>query len=373
MKRAAIVLLVAAAIAAADTSLPARRHPLVVVTDASWSGAAKDDGEWSAAAEIEGPVSHGAHYGVDNLFARATKARWIWAGDGTTCVLRRTIDVSGTWRRAEMLVTADDVAEVSINGTVAATCDTLRGWWGMRGGGQLVDMAPFLVSGRNTVTVRAENRGGPHGFACEIRIDAPPFVFPRGSGRALTAEDARAIDAMIAPAARSPLSLLRLSDAVARHGVAAAPVLRAHKGDSEVVEALLSGLDPDMSQMTSFGADGVVPILRNGAGLPVALRHVLTIRALGDIDENVRAALESADDDVWERTVRTIAAADLRSLVLELARAVKERPKTRAGAFAAAALGRMGDASHVKRLIEAASCGYAPTERAARHALRLLR
>jgi len=367
----AVACLLVAATAAADTSPPAGRRPLVVVTDASWSGASKEDPEWAAAAEIEGPVSHGAHYGVDNLFARATKARWIWAGDGTTCVLRRTIEVPATWRRAEMLVTADDVAEVSINGTVAAACDTQLGWWGQRGGAQLVDLAPFLASGRNTVTVRAENRGGPHGFACEIRIDAPPFVFPRGRGRALTAEDAHAIDAMIGPAGRSPHALLRLSDAVERHGVAAAPVLRAHKGDAGVVETILAGLDPDMTQMTSFGADAVVANLHGG--FPVSLRQVMTIRALGDVDRPVRAALEGAADEVWERTVRTIASADLRSLVPELARAVKERPKTRAGAFAAAVLGRMGDASHVKRLVEASSCGYAPTERAARHALRLLR
>src|SRR5438105_2093444 len=88
-------LSLAAANADADTPLKPEAPAVNLLTDKTWQGAeAKEDGwekadfdakKWPAATPIDGPITAGAHFSVENMLGFPSKARWIWGGDKEEC------------------------------------------------------------------------------------------------------------------------------------------------------------------------------------------------------------------------------------------------------------------------------------------------
>lgn len=126
-------------------------------------------------------------------------ANWIW-GPGVTAATRpaelaqfyfaKTIDVPGTPTAAVLRVSADDFAEVRVNGVVVgATGSTTNG--SLAGAAQSAlrsfDIIAFLVPGANTITVRAQNGIGAFGGCANCMYSQHPagVVF----GGSITAAD----------------------------------------------------------------------------------------------------------------------------------------------------------------------------------------
>jgi hypothetical protein len=97
--------------------------------------------------------------------------------------------------------------------------------------------------------------------------------------------------------------------------------------------------------------------------------QVLRFRNELEFNQAVRAAVANAGGPRWERIVPLISFLEVKPLEDVLATALKTNARTREGAWAAGALGRLGSRSHRSSLEAALRCGYPPTERAAKQAL----
>lgn len=311
--------------------------PTVVVSDTTWKATDRppdnwaapdcDDSTWGAAKDYGMNEEKWKHYTVDNTFGFASDGNWIWTQADAGGCLRKRFKAPEKFRTAEMVFVADDVAEIRINGEEVDFYDTHVGWWGYRGCAVIVDLLPWLADGDNLVAVRLTDTGGARGFAAEIRIDGDPLVVPL----------ARSVkDGDVQPADGRDL-------------------FRFHDLDAAQLKEQLS-LDEKHQQ--------------------VSVRLLLAASRLGAKDaaglaKVLRLAEDPASDRYAERAVRFIGALGLRSMKDTVLEVLKARPKTRAGAFAAAALARLGadDGEAREALEKAAGCGFAPTERAARRAL----
>ncbi|MBI2919454.1 MAG: hypothetical protein HYY18_00050 [Planctomycetes bacterium] len=379
----------------------------VVLTDTSWKCSASepagwadtdfDDTAWTPAVPVQGPDAHGDHYKLPNTLGFASKAQWIWVdatGGSKSCLFRHTLDVPAGWRRAEMLYVADDHAHVWVNGEQADSYETWTGQWGHRGCAVFLDLTPWLREGKNVIAVKGINDGGPHGLGAEIRIDGAPMV-PRlrGGDEALPETARKRLDELVklveAPATRDD-GTKKLIEFSREFGLAVAPVLdklAAEAADANVAARLGQAIDAAVPEMMPVvPGDGRFAYGR--MTLAVLNTHLYAdkepgclfrwavsaqVRAHLDPDGVRATVLKAAEDGTElsaERAVRFIGALDFeygRETLLEV---LKARPKTRAGAFAAAGLSRVGKPEDAAALEKAASCGFGPTERAAKAALR---
>lgn len=360
---------------------------IVVVTDATWKGSAEpasgwetaafDDSAWEAAAD-DSALNRYEEYCPGNMFAFPSRARWISAGDGGC--LRKTISVPKDYRRAEAVLAADNAGEVYVNGTVAFSYDTDGGAWGHRGGAMVVDLAPFLEAGDNVIAVRVVNRGGPTGFVMEVRIDGDPLA-PSVKVDPLRADEATAIRALVKTLSSDDFDEREKATEELRRLArrpAACDLLKELRASADV-EAQVR-IDVALGQ-SELAFPPVEP-----AGLEKLLTAVPANRMIRR-DLALAADLARRDRPAFDkamRAVRDFGPPGMASFVrlaglleidvaADLAAELEKHPKTVVAAWAASALGRLGAKDHVKALEAAASCGYAPTERAAKHALRLLK
>ncbi len=314
--------------------------PAVVVSDTTWRASDRvpagdawlaagfDDTAWKAATDYGMNEEKWVHYTVDNTFGFASEANWIWTQADRGGCLRKAFTATAGFRTAEMIFVADDTAEVWINGEPVDAYDTRVGWWGFRGCAVIVDVTPWIVDGDNVIAVRVHDTGGARGFAAEIRLDGEPLVLPLTR----TVGDGDFQGA----AGRDLLRFHRLGAAELKEQLAAAAAVQ------QVTVRLLAAA----AQLRAKDPDGLAKLLRAG---------------------------EDGTGALPERAVRYIGALELRDHQETLLEVLKARAGTRAGAFAAAALIRLGDAGAIPGLEAAAACGFAPTERAARRALEAVR
>ncbi|MEK7466759.1 MAG: hypothetical protein AAB074_05020 [Planctomycetota bacterium] len=308
--------------------------PFVVVSDttwkssdtlpADWSSADCDDSKWGVAKNYGMNEENWKHYTVDNTFGFASDANWIWTkADAGGCV-RKRFKSPEKFRTAEMIFVADDTAEIWINGEKVDFYDTVLGYWGFRGCAVIVDVLPWIVDGENLVAVKLGDTGGARGFASEIRFDGEPLAGPFAAGAK----------------------------------------------DADFQEAL----GRDLFKFHTIDAKGLKELF-NAAGdhQQVSVRWLAAAAALGAKDaEGLHKALRAAEDGnerLSERAVRFIDALALKSHSDTLLEVLKARPATRSGAFAAAALARLGSVEALPALEKASSCGFKPTERAAKRAI----
>jgi hypothetical protein len=394
--------------------LPASRAEdppgFAVLTDVSWSGSASeapgwktagfDESGWRTVRANETAAGNQARYGTLNMFGQPSPAAWIWANaPGDLCFVRRVFTVKPGFQRAEMLLSADDRAEVFLNGTPVAVSDTLLAPWGVRGGAVLVDLLPWLQDGENVLAAKLVNRQGPKGFVAELRIDGQPFLalppregsLPESVGvelERLAAElDAPALDSREAATAE-------LSRLVERHGfvVGARVAALARKAASPEVRwrarvawsKILPRFGPpeQRGDLWGFGRLGLYDLEDLWAAPDdrevVAMRHLVaaSVHVVADPDRFARFVGHELDGATDHQAVRIVAFAsflDLREAAPELVALLARRPATDAGALAASALGRLGDDSHASALERAGHCGFAPTERAVARALAAIR
>ncbi len=400
-----IALMVATSLAAAD-----KPKAVVVVSDESWKGTHKEVKDWqndkgSEEGWIAGTIGLGpdllsANYGTENTFGFPTKARWIWAGPNEWCFLRRSVEVPKDFHRAEMLFAADDVAEIYVNGRLAAAYDTgLVTGWGARGCALLVDLVPFLQEGKNLIAVKMVNRAGPKGWATEIRIDGEPFVPRLEPAKALPREIEKEVKELTARLDDDDFKVReeatdKLAALIEKHGICFRDTVESLKQSksaevrtrAEVLWAALAKKVPELQsstdpnqQIPSLTVDMLSQILGSDASKQVvAMRHLLPARKL--LAENEKGVcdvltklLQDAPDSRAERVVAFISFLEIGSLDKSLVELIQKKPKTGAAAAAASALGKLGKSDHKKVLEEAAQCGYDPTERAAKYALRVLK
>ena len=327
MRIASIVLVLASAASAgpviSDTSWKATDTP-----PANWAAPDCDDSTWGAAADYGMNEEKWKHYTVDNTFGFASEANWIWTKAERGGCVRKGFKAPERFATAEMIFVADDTAEIWINGEKVDFYDTAVGFWGYRGCAVIVDAAPWVVDGDNVLAVKLTDTGGARGFALELRFDGEPLAKPFAAG----AKDADFQE----PGGED--------------------LFRFHTIDAKGLKDLFSAGDERQQ---------------------VSIRWLAAAAALGakdpeGLDKALRAA-EDGSDRLSERAVRFIDALALKSHADTLVEVLKARPKTRAGAFAAAALARIGNAEALPGLEKASACGFAPTERAARRALGALR
>lgn len=379
---------------------------VVVVTDDSWQGAVEAEAgwekpetvlEWDKAVIGVGPSGHGDRYAPPNMIGVVTRAAWITAGEGKSCVLRRIVDVPKGFRRAELAFAADDGVTLFVNGEKAAGWDVTKAAWGVRGGAGLVDLSPFLVEGRNAIGAILVNDSGPWGFVAELRIDGSPFLPPTVNER-LGKDALRQVDEIVRKLDSN--DLLQRSEAAKalaalaeKHGSAMLATLQdlANSGSEEVkaaaaaaIERIVPPLDPPEGKDATFGYGRIdFAFLRKLIGAPDERQHVLikwlmgakalAMKNEGNVVDVIRGPLDGGSDVVWERAVRYAAFLECKALAPVLIDALKARAKTPTGAWAAAAIGRLGLKNGVEALKAASTCGYAPTERAAKRSLALLK
>ncbi len=112
--------------------------------------------------------------------------KWIWAtadpADDAACTLRYEGELDAPVRRATLIASCDNAAEVSINGEVVATCSE----WTRP---VEVDVTDALRGDTITIDVDARNTGGPAGFIALIELE-----FEVGQGRIVTDAAWRADD-----------------------------------------------------------------------------------------------------------------------------------------------------------------------------------
>ena len=391
-------------LAAAD-----KPQTVIVVTDNSWKGTSKETKDWQndkgsedgwvAAVPGPGPGIESENFSAANMFAFETKARWIWAGPAETCILRRSFEVPKNFRRAEMLFAADDVADIYINGRRVAAFDTQLVAWGGRGCALLVDLVPYLNEGKNLVALGITNRLGPKGFAAEIRIDGDPFVPRLEAPKPLPKELEKEFNDLAKRLDDDDFEVRNQAEAklvalIGKHGIVLKPKLEAlKKSDSaevrnraDVLWAALVKKAPELDtskdprmHIPALTVDALEEVLRSDATKQiVAMRHLLPARQLladneKGLSEMLTKSLKNATDQQTERLVAFISFLEIESLDKSLVEVLQQKPKTAAAAAAASALGRFGKTTHTKALEEAAQCGYEPAERAAKHALRVLK
>ncbi|MBI2922860.1 MAG: hypothetical protein HYY18_17540 [Planctomycetes bacterium] len=381
---------------------------VTVVTDVTWRAGGDDadgweqpahpDESWPFAETVEGPARNGAHYTVANSLGIASETSWIWSGDDDVCRFRRRFIAPAGFRRAEMLFVADDIAEVWINGEPAEFYDSQKGSWGHRGCGVLVDLLPWIEEGANVIAVRVRNVGGPRGFAAVLRIDGEAFVPPVAAGARLTPEVTAEVK-RLAPdldgeeAGARDAATAALQKLARANGLKVVDLLRAELRDASpealmrigrVLEGALPDLSPTQDDDARFAFGPVsFEILNARLALPaenqgLCIRNVFGAQVLAHSDPDaLRRALATAAADGNDvesmRAVRILSALELADQAEVLADVLHARPKTPAGAYAAAGLARMGGEAQLAALAAAARCGYGPTERAANASLRILK
>ena len=115
----------------------------------------------------------------------------------------------------------------------------------------------------------------------------------------------------------------------------------------------------------------------SGGGPGSWLSQYVGARTLGIANEDallqlLRKAIKEGIPNARDRAVRFIGVLEIVALAPELAEIVKKDPKSTAAAYAAAALGRIGNQSHLEVLRAALKCGHGMTERAAKRAIERL-
>lgn len=408
-----LLALAVSAAPAAGPPAPPLYPKLTVVTDAAWKGAGTlhagwesaghPDHTWKPATVQPGPEQGGPHYAVKNQFALPSPAAWLWAGDGEECYLRRRFVAPKHVRRAEVLWLADDSAELYVNGALVEKYTSGQPAWGHRGAAALCDVLPYLVEGPNVLAVHVKNEMLWKGVALEMRINDAPFLPARVAEKpaALPAEVVRELDALAVQldddtfAVREAASE-RLLALAKKHGLALEPRLTAiHKAGSVEVRRRVSRvltafqherelrspkLDPAPGEDMRFFICSTS--LRNmtawwGGAVerrPPVMKQLLQCQALqaseeGQFEAALQRALRASANDHEARLVAFASLLEMKGCAADLAAIVQARPRTKAAALAASALGRLGDKGHVEVLEKATRCGYAPTERAAAHAL----
>lgn len=386
----------------AVTALAARAE--TVVTDEAWKGCdvalqeweapEHDDGDWDAADTVDGPESNGRHYTVENLFGIASGARWIWAGGARECWLRRRMTAPLWFRRAEMLFIADDIVEVYVNGALADSYDTNTGGWGMRGTAVVLDLAPWFEPGDNVIAVHVANRSGPRGFAAEIRVNGDPFVAVAEPAKPLpedVLDDVRRLapkldddDAEVRDKASGMLErLARLHGegvATALETALPSPSPEARGRMLRVRAATEVNLEPTVAGDPRFGFGRLTAgqlekhLTADGESQRCGIRTAVWMQSLLRTEPAAALALldrllRQGDEAAAERAARVVAMLGVERAADAVAASLAARPKTRAGAFAAAALARVGREKDREALEAAARCGHAETERAAKRAL----
>ncbi len=378
-----------------------------VVTDAEWKGSLQieegwhkrdfDDAEWGAATVSEGPERSGDHYTIANLFAVESSAKWIWFGREKEAWLRRHVQAPQGFRRAEMIYIADDEVELYVNGRAVDLYNTNTGGWGMRGCGVVLDLLPWLEDGDNVIAAHVINKGGSFGFAADVRVDGEPIVAPMTDGKPLT-EDVKAEvrrlaakldddDATVREEATVALEKLARDNGSCVADEAAAawtdPSAEVRGRVARIRETSIVDLAPTvpddarfaygMLDMDAWGrffaADASVQ--RNGIRSTVWLR-VRMAQEPEAMTKLLREAALGERDAAAERAARLIGALACTKEADTLADILKARASTRAGAFAAAGLARIGGKEHLAALRDAAKCGAPETERAAKRAIQNL-
>ncbi len=318
-------------------------NPTLVVTDTTWKAVDSvpdqdawirpkyDDSKWGTAKDYGMNEEKWKHFTVDNIFGFASDANWIWTESNKGGYLRKNFKAPEGFHTAEMVFVADDVAEVWINDDPVDFYDTKVGYWGYRGCAVIVDVMPWVKDGNNLVAVKLKDNGGERGFAAEIRLDGEPLAAPLV--KALKDED-------LQKAGGTDLSRF--------HDLSAA----------QLKEQL--NLDYKHQQVT---VRLLVAAARLAEKDPKGLEKVL------------RSVEEGGNAQLTERIVRYIGALSLKSMEGTVVEVLKMRAGTREGAFAAAALARVGegDEEAITVLEKALHCDYAATERAAKRALATLR
>ena len=78
----------------------------------------------------------------------------------------KDFDLAGLLGTGTIFLAADDFAEVSVNGTLVGSTGSITDYGlaaGAQGGLKEFDLTPFMVSGPNTVTIRAQDGPGSFG------------------------------------------------------------------------------------------------------------------------------------------------------------------------------------------------------------------
>lgn len=387
---------------------------LVVATDATWKATPNppdgwekvdfDDGKWEAVSVTQGPTGNGAHYALANQFGVPYTAAWVWLGDNPSFGIRRSFDVPAVVKRAELLLIADDEADVSLNGVPVAVYRSTNDGWGHRGGAMLVDLTPHLRPGKkNVLTAKVKDNGSPNGFAAEVRVNSAPML-----PKVLTAKPAvppkevlaeldelakRLDDPVFTTREKATRRLLELTG---EHGQGLYDKLNelVAKATPEAggrIDTALEKLDAEVNGVLAReGTDGrfyypAMPLREvrrwwelGATENPTAVRYRVQAKVARDADPKVfdvaaRDLAADGNDTEAANVVAFIADLELADLSDALVLVLEKRPKTLAAALAASGLGRLGKArltdAQKKALADAAKCGHEPTERAATAAL----
>jgi hypothetical protein len=112
------------------------------------------------------------------------KAQWIWTSPAPTaigeweCYTRRTFDLTGDAASAAVLITADNVYELYVNGEqVGEDGGSAAIYWRSV---ERYDVSKLLRPGRNVIAARAKSLGGSAGLLIAVRVEiegAPPIEF----------------------------------------------------------------------------------------------------------------------------------------------------------------------------------------------------
>ncbi len=147
-----------------------------------WKLAGFDDSKWTH--PISGfPLSPSRYpqFAPAVVFGIDTDACWLWSAEppphGMNSVyFRSEAAAPADCGRAEMILIADDHAEVCINGIPAVSCGTRTGFWGARGCARVADVHAFLDPGKNTIAAFAIDSGVCYGMCMELRTGRKPVV-----------------------------------------------------------------------------------------------------------------------------------------------------------------------------------------------------
>ena len=104
-----------------------------------------------------------------------TKASWIWSGPKPVaigeweCYGRKTFKLSAKPAKAEVLITADNVYELFVNGTFVGEDGGFDAiYWGSL---ELYDITKLLTVGANVIAARAKSLGGSGGLLIAVRVE----------------------------------------------------------------------------------------------------------------------------------------------------------------------------------------------------------
>jgi len=158
-------------------------------SDAS-NGASNDEPPLQYAAVPGGSVDTHVDVPAGLTPPSLTGASWIWTTPGSnagaaagTVYLRKTFDVAdlAAVSAARLRINVDDLHVTYVNGTQVSSSSGADAWRTS----QVVDVAPYLVQGRNVIAMEATNSSaGPGGAIAKLQIDLAP------SGQQIVATDA---------------------------------------------------------------------------------------------------------------------------------------------------------------------------------------